>query len=225
MEKAIGTKPNKATAIMGIMLIVLCVWFVVVFGLFVTSAVTTSVITADQVLYNFYAYGGIAIAGILCVAVFSLLAKKHRGVLTQVFLWITLLFSFNYSTLFIANVFNLRVMTLVQGLTYLGDYLPSLILCVVLVALLSQWSKEDKKTVNRITWVSLLVSAFFAAFVIYYIASVTTGEARSLYSGLFQITHAVVVPFAIGWLFCATRSRESFDRTFLAPDEFNDIRR
>lgn len=206
---------SGAVRVMGVVFILLCAWFVAVFGLFITSVVGGSV-NLDRAAYNFYAYGGFAVAGMLCVVLFTFAAKKRRAVLTQFFLWGVLLCSFNYSTLFFANIFNLRVMTFLQGLTYLGDYLPSMILCVVLVALLSQWRGGNMVIVNRIAWVSLLVSAFLSAFVIYYIASVITAESSSFFSGLFQITHAVVVPCAIGWLFCATRSKETFEQTFLA---------
>jgi len=206
----------KAARLIGIIYLALFIWLVIVFGLFINAPGYSSVgIDFGQALYNFYYYGGIPLAGFACVVVFTFIGGKAASVLSQYFFWGVMLFAFNYSSLFFANAFNLSMMTFLQGFTWLSDYLPSLVLCATLVAMLSCWGRENKKIVNAIAWIGTLFSAFMAGYVIFYIAGVidvTLAASRS--SGIFQIVHAVIVPVCIAWCFCLTRNSEIFAQTF-----------
>ncbi|MDR1795964.1 MAG: hypothetical protein LBR44_00740 [Clostridiales Family XIII bacterium] len=207
----------RLTGLLGLLYLALFAWACAVFGVFVKAATVAPQLTVDQVAYNFYYYGGLPLALVACVVLFSFFAGARRPALMQYFLWAALLFSFNYATMFIANLFNLRSMTFLQGFTWLSDYLPSMILCVLLVALLSQWGKGAGalRAVHVIAWVGLLFSAFMACYVVYYLAtSADFSQAKALYSGLFQIAHAALLPVAIAWLFAATRSPEVYAWVF-----------
>jgi len=207
----------KAARIVGLIYLALFAWFVVVFGLFINAPGYSSVgIDFDQVMYNFYYYGGVPLAIFACVVIFTFIGGKPASILSQYFLWAVMLFAFNFSTIFFSNVFNLRMMTFLQGFTWLSDYLPSLILCAILVALLSGWGRENKKIANAIAWVGLLFSAFMAGYIIFYISgAMDITMTASRYSGGFQITHAVILPVCIAWFFCITRSGDVFADTFL----------
>ena len=200
----------------GIIYLVLFAWFCVNFGLFVTSvAKTPSYVTPDVVVYNFYHYGGVPLAGFACVVIFTLIGGKTVPVLSKFFLWAVLLFAFNYASLFFANIFNLSAMTFMQGFTWLSDYLPSLMLCVILVALLAGWDSANKQITHAITWIGILFSIFMAGYVIFYVVGATNfSEVGPRYSGGFQITHAVILPVCIAWFFCITRNSEIFIKVF-----------
>jgi len=217
----------KAVKITGLVYLALFAWFLVNFGLFINAPGHSSVdIDFDQAMYNFYYYGGVPLAAIACVVIFVYIGKKPAAVLSQYFLWAAMLFSFNYATKFFSNAFNLKMMTFLQGFTWLSDYLPSLVLCAILVALLSTWRIDDKKIVNAIAWVGFLFSAFMAAYVIFYIARVTDfSEAYSGLSGGFQITHAIILPVCIAWFFCITRCGELFKRVFALEDKKKGIKK
>jgi len=201
-------------SLLGALFLALFAWYCVIFALFVKEATIGAQLSVDQVAYNFYYYGGIPLALIACALLLSFAAGRLRSALVQYCLWAALLFGFDYATAFIPNLYNLRAMTFLQGFTWLSDYLPGMILCALLVALLSQWKRLAKasgtlRVVHMIAWVGLLFSAFMACYVIYYLAtSADFSQTKALYSGLFQITHAVILPVAIAWFFAATRSQE-----------------
>jgi len=212
----------KAVKIIGFAYLAIFVWLLIVFSLFINAPGYSSVaIDFDQAMYNFYYYGGVPLAIFACVVVFTFIGRKPAALLSMYFLWAAMLFAFNYSTQFFSNIFNLSVMTFLQGFTWLSEYLPSLVLCAVLVALLSSWRLENKRIVNAIAWVGFLFSAFMSGYVIFYIARVADFSASySGYSASFQILHAIIVPVSIAWIFFVTRNGELFKTVFaLEPNE------
>jgi len=205
--------------IVGLVYLAVFVLLCVVFGLFVTTALSAAApVGFPQALYNFYFYGGVPLLGLACVVVFTFVGGKAASLVSQYFLWGTMLFAFNYAAQILVNIYSLRVMSFMPGLIWLSDYLPSIILCAVLVALLSGWWKADKKVVHAMAWAGVLFSAFMAAYVIYYISGVSDfSETAALYSGGFKVVHAVAVPIGITWLFGVTRSGEVFAEVFSLP--------
>lgn len=201
---------------MPLLLVVFCIFFFLTYGLFVYQATRAEGASFAQILYNLYAYGGFFVICLAGMAVSVLLPTAKKAVIARVFMWGTILLSYHFASQFFANAFNLAVMNFQQALIYSSEYLPCLILVGTLIALLSQWGTERKKVTNTIAWVGLLISAFLSGWLIYHkLTSLISLDAVVVCDALFSLAHALVVPFAIAFLFNATRNNEIFEQTFL----------
>lgn len=209
-------KKPKSAIVMSCLLLLFCAFFFVTYGLFVYEATLGEAITLGQIVYNLYAYGGFMVICLAGLAVSALARGARKTVVSRVFAWGTILLAYHFASQFFANAFNLAVMDFQTGLVYSAEYLPCLILVAVLIAVISQWGAAGKKAANTVAWIGLLVSAFLSGWLIYHkLTSMISMDPVVIYDALFTVAHALVVPFAIGFLFNATRKQELFEGTFL----------
>ncbi|MEG0594786.1 MAG: hypothetical protein RR514_06180, partial [Christensenella sp.] len=208
-------KRQKSAVVMPCLLLVFCAFFFVTYGLYVYAATIGEGVTVGQIIYNLYAYGGFMVICLAGMALTALIAKGKKASASKVFIWGAILLAYHFASQFFANVFNLAVMDFAGGLVYSADYLPCLILVAVLIALLTQWNAH-KKITNYIAWIGLLVSAFLSGWLIYHkLTSMISMDVVVIYDALFSIAHALVVPFAVAFLWNATRKPELFEQTFV----------
>ena len=215
MEKTVCK--YRSLYILALILLASCILFFVSYGLFVNSSAQLSEneIGVGHVIYSLYAYGGFIVICLVAIAVISFLRGKYKSVVSRVFIWAALLLSYHYASAFFANAFNLALLGFRQGLIYSAEYLPSLLLTIVLIAVICQWNSENKKAAYMISWACLIISGFLSGWFIFYkITGRVSDDSIIIHDMFFGIMQAVVIPVAIAFVFNCCRKKELFDRAF-----------
>ncbi|MEG2202576.1 MAG: hypothetical protein RRY10_02925 [Christensenellaceae bacterium] len=216
-------KKDKGFVIVAILTVIFSIAYLIgIFGFIAESSFSQQMALPLPVVLSFlYGVGAFAVVCVLVLMIALITLKNKREIVAKIFSWGVLLFTLLYTSGLYVSLLQLSSLTNLDAFNFIASYIPSIAVCVTFIAMISQWDSSDKKAVNMIALVSVMVSLFMVVFTtVQAFGSLMTTVPAAIYALIYSVALGIVNLFVLIGVFMITRSRRTFDkRVFAMSDE------